>query len=235
MPDFAGLFITGTDTGVGKTRIGAALVRALRQRGHRVWVRKPAESGCVRTKDGLLPRDAQLLSLAAGNPEPLEAVCPFRFEAAVSPERAAALLGQSLELEQLTKACQPPDRGLMLVEGAGGFYSPIAAAALNAELAQALGFPVLLVASDRLGVIHQVLLTLEAIARRGLNPIGVILNQIQPWDTSPMDNLEDLRRWSRVPVYPVPFVQAEEKTTLEKSLLPLIEQLEHLGLAIPEQ
>lgn len=235
MPELAGLFITGTDTGVGKTRVGAILVRALRQRGHRVWVRKPAESGCVRTEQGLLPQDAQALSLAAGDPEPLAVVCPYRFEAAVSPERAANLLGQSLTLERLTEACQPKGKGLMVVEGAGGFYSPIAAAALNADLAQALAFPVLLVASDRLGVIHQVLSTLEVITRRGLWPLGIVLNQIRRSDTSPMDNLEDLRRWSRVPVYPLPFVRPGEETTLAQSLQPLIERLERLGLALPEQ
>ncbi len=235
MPDCAGLFITGTDTGVGKTRIGAALIRALKASGFTVWVRKPAESGCVRTQAGLLPQDAQALSLAAGDPEPLEAVCPYRFEAAVAPERAARLCGQPLALERLIEACRPPGKGLLLVEGAGGFYSPIAAAALNADLAQALALPVLLVATDRLGVIHQVLVTLEAIFGRGLNPIGIVLNQIRPLATSPMDNLEDLRRWCQVPVYPVPFIQPEEERILEQSLLPLIERLERLWLAIPEQ
>ncbi len=235
MPDLAGLFITGTDTGVGKTRIGAALVRALKARDFTVWVRKPVETGCARTAAGLLPQDAQILSCAAGDPEPLEAVCPYRFEAAVSPERAARLCGQALELEHLIEACRPPGEGLMLVEGAGGFYSPIAAAALNADLAQALALPVLLVATDRLGVIHQVLLTLEAISGRGLNPIGIVLNQIRRLATSSMDNLEDLRRWCQVPVYPVPFVQPQEEKILDRSLLPLIERLERLWLAIPEQ
>lgn len=228
-----GLFITGTDTGVGKTRIGVSLVRLLKRCGLKVLVRKPAETGCVQTEDGLLPTDAESLSRAAGEPDSLEIVCPYRFKAAVSPERAAFLEGRSLTLDQLIEACRPREDGMMVVEGAGGFYSPIANAALNADLAQALGFPVLLVAADRLGVIHQVLVTLEAIIHRGLVPAGVVLNQNQ--QAKPMDNLADLRRWCRVPVYPIPLLQPGEEAALENSLLPLIEDLQRLGLALPKQ
>ncbi len=231
----SGLFITGTDTGVGKTYIGAALVRALKRRGLKVWVRKPVETGCVRTPSGLLPRDAQILNRAAGDPEPLDTVCPYRFEAAVSPERAARLCGQPLNLERLIEACRPPNQGLMLVEGAGGFYSPIAAASLNADLAQALAFPVLVVAADRLGAIHQVLTTLEAVARRGLDPIGVVLNQIRRSDAPFIDNLEDLQRFSQAPIYPVPLLPPGDKIVLEQALRPLIERLKSLWLATPEQ
>ncbi|MBN2700714.1 MAG: dethiobiotin synthase [Methylothermaceae bacterium] len=226
MAEFAGLFITGTDTGVGKTFIGAALAGALRRRGHSVRVRKPAESGCLREKGDLVPRDAQILSRAAGDPEPLEIVCPYRFEAPVSPERAARLAGRPLRLRELLEACQPRERDVRLVEGAGGFYSPIAADGLNADLAQALKLPILLVASDRLGVIHQVLLTLEAVASRGLIPRGVMLNQTERSNGSAMNNLEDLRRWSTVPVYPIPFCYPEKSAALEAALMPLIENLE---------
>ncbi|MFN3919633.1 MAG: dethiobiotin synthase [Methylohalobius sp.] len=235
MPEVSGLFITGTDTGVGKTFIGAALVRALKRSGLKVWVRKPVETGCVRTPSGLLPQDAQLLNRAAGDLEPLKTVCPYRFEAAVSPERAARLCGQALELELLVEACRPPGKGVMLVEGAGGFYSPIAAASLNADLAQALAFPVLVVAADRLGVIHQVLTTLEAVASRGLDSVGVVLNQIRRSDAPTMDNFEDLQRFSQAPIYPVPFLPPGDEIVLEQALRPLIERLKSLWLATPEQ
>lgn len=234
MLDFAGLFITGTDTGVGKTRIGAALARLFKRQGQEVFVRKPVETGCLCTEAGLIPQDAYLLHLAAGALEPLEIVCPYRFAAAVSPERAARLSGQTLTLYQLIQACRPPGKGLMLVEGAGGFYSPIASSVLNADLAQALAFPVLVVAADRLGVIHQVLTTLEAVIRRGLHPVAVVLNQTRP-EPSPMDNLEDLRNFSQVPVYPVPLVAPEEEATLEHALLPVCEQLKRFWLALSEQ
>ncbi|GAB6066797.1 dethiobiotin synthase [Methylothermus subterraneus] len=224
-----GLFITGTDTGVGKTYIGAALARALRASSVKVWVRKPVETGCTRTAYGLLPHDAQFLSRAAGDLEPLETVCPYRFEAAVSPERASRLAGQPLTLEQLIHACQPPGEGVMLVEGAGGFYSPIAQAALNADLAQALGFPVLVVAADRLGAIHQVLTTLEAVTNRGLDPVGVVLNPIGRSSLA-LNNAEDLNRFTQVPIYPVPYLSGEEKRV--QALQPL---LKRLGFALPKQ
>lgn len=235
MPEVSGLFITGTDTGIGKTFIGAALVRALKKSGLKVWVRKPVETGCVRTQSGLLPRDAQILNRAAGDLEPLETVCPYRFEAAVSPERAARLCGQALDLERLVEACRPPGKGVMLVEGAGGFYSPIAAASLNADLARALAFPVLVVAADRLGAIHQVLTTLEAVANRGLDLVGVVLNRICSSDAPSMDNLEDLQRFSQAAIYPVPFLPPGDEIVLEQALMPLIERLKSFWLATPEQ
>lgn len=106
---------------------------------------------------------------AAGSDEPLERVCPYRLEAPLSPERAAALEGLPLSLDRLLVACRagvtPAD--FLLVEGAGGFCSPLAADGLNADLAVALGLPAVLVTADRLGAIHQALVTAEAIERRG--------------------------------------------------------------------
>jgi dethiobiotin synthetase len=230
--DTKGLFVTGTDTGVGKTRIAAALTRMLRSCGMTVRVRKPVETGCVRTQMGLAPQDAKLLSSAAGDLEPLEVVCPYRFEPAVSPERAARLSGFTLTLEQLIQACRPLGQGVLLVEGAGGFYSPIADRALNADLAEALKLPVLIVAADRLGVIHQTLTTVEAVIRRRLSPIGIVLNRI-PQRASELDNLEDLRRFTHLEIFPVPFTHAEAE--LMHALLPLCEKLKRFWLALPEQ
>ncbi|MGQ9686452.1 MAG: ATP-dependent dethiobiotin synthetase BioD [Thiobacillaceae bacterium] len=89
----------------------------------------------------------------------------------------------------------------LLVEGAGGFCSPIAADGLNADLALVLGLPVLLVSADRLGAIHQVLVTVEAIERRGLELAGVVLNRLSPQADPLLDNAADLRRWLKQPVY----------------------------------
>ena len=194
-----GLFITGTDTGIGKTWVGCHTAKALRQRGVKLQVRKPAESGCLMTASGLLPRDAQALRAASGSPEPLERICPYRFQAAVSPPRAAELEGRSLTLAMLIEACQrSPDHWLM-VEGAGGFYSPIAEDGVNADLAAALSLPLLVVAPDRLGVINQVLLTLEAARRRGLEVMAVFLNRMKPLPAE-LDNAGELRQWTRTPV-----------------------------------
>jgi dethiobiotin synthetase len=193
-----GYFITGTDTGVGKTRVGTALAHGLAQRGLDVRVRKPAESGCPELDGRLLPQDAEALRRAAGAVEPLEQVCAVCLRAAVSPERAAAQEGVALRLATLRDACLAGVGGdVRLVEGAGGLLSPIAADGLNADLAVALGYPVVLVAADRLGVINHVLLALEAIERRGLRVAAIVLSRPQPGEADPaMDNAADLARWT---------------------------------------
>ncbi|MBK8133067.1 MAG: dethiobiotin synthase [Gammaproteobacteria bacterium] len=192
-----GLFITGTDTGVGKTRVGTLLIRELVGRDLRICVRKPVESGCMRHGNALVPADALALRAAAGNREALDRVCAFPLEAPVSPTRAAALAGQTLDLEQLIAACRQ-DVGaedFLVVEGAGGFLSPLTRDELNADLARQLDLPVLLVTADRLGAVHQVLVAAEAIARRGLILAAVVLNQIDPALDARLDNAAELAHW----------------------------------------
>lgn len=202
-----GVFITGTDTGVGKTRIGAALAWQLARCGLRVRPRKPVESGCPDGPEGPMPQDALTLREAAGGADPLDRVCPYRLRAPLSPERAARLEDVPLSLGMLYEACWakvgPGD--FLLVEGAGGFYSPMAQGALNADLAGGLGLPVLVVAADRLGTLNHTLLTVEAVRMRGLTLAGLVLNQPIPQaDTGGMDNAEDLARWLHCPVLRVP-------------------------------
>jgi len=192
-----GLFITGTDTGVGKTYVGVQITQTLLQLGVAVKPRKPLESGCVQTAEGLLPADGNAYWQAIEGRESLQVITPYRFEAAISPARAARLLGQPLTLKQLQQAClQDVTEGdFLLLEGAGGFYSPLLDGVLNADLAQELELPVLLVAEDRLGCINQVLLSLEAIERRGLTLAGVVLNRLQMRGEahSELNNVEDLQ------------------------------------------
>jgi len=217
-----GLFITGTDTGVGKTWTGCQIARQLTRQGVRVVPRKPVESGCTLEDDQLIPEDALALMNAADYNGSLNQVCPWRFEAAISPQRAARLLGQPLTTAQLAEAClrQLNDEDFLLVEGAGGFYSPLCEDGLNADLAQALGLPVLLVAEDRLGCINQVLLTIEALENRKLHTAGVLLNrhEIAPGEASPMNNAEDLSRRLSCPIW----VATDAQAALP---LPLVEWL----------
>ncbi len=209
-----GVFITGTDTGVGKTFVGTRLAAWLAGRGLQVRPRKPVESGCPCLKGGLLPQDALAYHQAVGGMEPLERICPYRFEAALSPERAARLAGVELRLAELVAACLDGvgAEDFLLVEGAGGFYSPLAADGLNADLAVALGLPVLLIAADRLGAIHQVLVTAEAIARRGLTLAGVVLNRVCGETVPGLDNGADLQRWLSRSVVTWPHLDAGAPT-----------------------
>lgn len=197
-----GLFVTGTGTGVGKTQIAAALAQLLAERGLTVRPRKPVESGCRPEGGRLMPGDARTLQAASRTDEALERICPYPLEPPLSPERAASLAGLRVGLDDLKTACLNgvAETDFLLVEGAGGFYSPLAPGALNADLAAALPLPVLLVADDRLGAINHALLTVEAIKRRGLALVGVVLNQVDPAGDPRMDNPSDLSRWLGRPV-----------------------------------
>lgn len=199
-----GLFITGTDTDVGKTYSACLIARSLVAQGYQVIPRKPVESGCLNIDHELQPSDALKLMAACDYKGKLQQVCPFRFEPAISPARAAKLKGQSLPLSHIICACKPTKQSakeLLLVEGAGGFYSPLCDDALNADLAQALNLPIVLVAQDKLGCINQVLLTVEAIQARGLTLICILLNRIkQPQQGLAMDNFKELKELLDIPL-----------------------------------
>ncbi len=201
-----GVFITGTSTEVGKTFIAVKIARQLKQKNIKVIPRKPIESGCNKHGDEIIPQDAVALKQAANYQGALSEVCPYRFEPPISPVRAAHLVNKVLTTEQLVKICQQgSEDGFTLIEGAGGFYSPLAEDGLNADLAVALQLPVILVAEDRLGVLNQVLLNAEAIQLRGLELLAVVLNAVNNDQNDHMDNTADLRERLDYPVFFSPF------------------------------
>lgn len=190
-----GLFVTGTDTNVGKTWVGSQLISELIKRNVKVRARKPIESGWP--VDDIKKTDAWQLCEAMAQKDTLDLVCANRFAAALSPDRAAIMEGETITLEKLKQNClnMLGETDFLYVEGAGGFYSPICSDGLNADLADMLELPVMLVVEDRLGCINQTLLNAEAIEKRGLNLIAVALNQAnkKPEDEG-MDNLTDIRK-----------------------------------------
>lgn len=217
-----GLFITGTDTDVGKTYIGAQLVATLHQAGVSVIPRKPIESGCDLVEAELQPADAKQYHDAVKNSIPLADICPFRFQPAISPQRAARLVKQPITTHSVKQVClnKVTENDYLVVEGAGGFYSPLCEDGLNADIAEALRLPVLLIANDQLGCINHILLSKEAIEKRGLEVMAIVLNEkIQSHDAA-MDNLEDLKTLVETPV----FSQGEdEKLNSESELVRLIQ------------
>ncbi len=199
----AGLFITGTDTDVGKTYIGKQIVALLHDKKINAVPRKPIESGCRREGNDLIPADANDYFMAAQKKYPLNEICPFRFEPAISPQRAARLANQLLYIDEITYACLKNlhDEDYLVVEGAGGFYSPLYEDGKNADLAKKLNLPVLLVANDKLGCINHILLTVEAIKNQGLILKAVILNQNTTFATEEMNNYEDLKKLIDTPIF----------------------------------
>jgi dethiobiotin synthetase len=205
-----GLFIAGTDTDVGKTTITTLLAQALRQQGHTISARKPIASGCD-------PTCHDALALAQATTEDEWLVCPHRFKAAVSPERAIRIAAKALSLSDLINASNNSPH-FTLVEGAGGLLSPLTSDANNADLAQALALPILLVFANKMGCINHVLLTLEAINGRKLICIGMIANSIG--NEIDEENIADLKRLTRLPIWAI----AHQQTQLPSDLLTFVEQ-----------
>lgn len=188
-----GLFVTGTDTGVGKTLVACALLRALRARGRDPAGMKPIETGVG--PDG--PLDALALRAAAGDLDPLDDVCPQRFALPAAPSVAAAAEGRSIELWAVQRAFERlgARHDCVIVEGAGGLLVPVAEQKCMADLARDLELPVLVVARAALGTINHTLLTLEAAVARGLSVAGVVISHAGgPLSGADAANLEALRR-----------------------------------------
>ena len=201
-PSKGGLFITGTDTGVGKTVVTAALALALRGRGLRVGVMKPVESGCPRVNGTLLPQDAVFLREASGSTMPLELINPYALERPLAPALAAEMEGVSIQLDRIEAAyCTLASaHDFVLVEGAGGLLAPLTGELRMVELACALGLPVLVVARNVLGAINHASLTVEAARGAGLQVAGVVLNNPSPADgAAEGTNAASLRRWVSTP------------------------------------
>jgi dethiobiotin synthetase len=175
-----GLFVTGTDTGVGKTEVACAVVTGARAAGLDVGAMKPAESGATPGE----PSDSERLRAAAGGGDDPALVCPYRLSAPLAPAVAARLEGIEIRLEAVLAAARAlaARHAALLVEGAGGLLVPLTARETYADLAVALGLPVLVVARAGLGTVNHTALTVEALRARRLPIAGVVLNRVGPVD-----------------------------------------------------
>jgi len=181
-----GLFVVGTDTAVGKTFVAARIAAALARAGIKVGVYKPAASGCRRVGRTLVSDDAVALWEAAGRPGELKAVCPQRFAAPLAPHLAAKEERKEIDSRLLRRGIEYWRRRseVVIVEGAGGLMSPVGEHDYVADLADEFGFPLVVVAPNRIGAINSTLLTLIAAAARPKQlPIaGIVLNHVLPPD-----------------------------------------------------
>jgi dethiobiotin synthetase len=177
------VFITGTDTGVGKTRISCALLLAARRRPLKAYGMKPVASGCVFKEGEWHSEDADLLRAYSTTPTPdLALINPYALEEPIAPQIAARHAGLAIELERLQAAHQALSysANLLVVEGVGGWAVPFSDSAMQAHLVRALNIPVILVVGIRLGCINHALLTAQAIAADGCRLLGWIANRIDP-------------------------------------------------------
>lgn len=179
-----GLFVTGTDTDVGKTAVAAAIVTDLVRRGVRVGVYKPVASGVADAMS-----DVMRLWEAAGRPLTPAAVCPQAFRAAIAPVQAAAVEGRRVD-EQLLRTgfdVWSVATEHVIVEGAGGLFSPLGHQTLNVDLARDLGLPLVVVDAARLGAIGRTLATVRAARAEGLEVASIVLSCVTPLDGDPLD------------------------------------------------
>lgn len=211
-------FVTGTDTGVGKTLVTAALLHLANQQGRKAFGLKPVAAGCESTPQGLRNEDALLLQAHSSVQMPYEQINPIALRAAKAPHIAASEEGRRLSLDRLVGLCrgtlmQPAD--LRLIEGAGGWRVPINDHENLSALAVQLQTPVILVIGLRLGCLNHALLTAEAIARDGLALAGWVASGIDTAMDSKDNNIAALK--TRLPAPCLGVIPALAPVSVEKA------------------
>lgn len=219
-----GFFITGTDTGVGKTLVTAALLRAWNALGVAAVGMKPVAAGAERVNGIWVNEDVAMLRAASPVAAPPELMNPYLFRDPIAPHIAAERKGTTIQLPRLRAACE--DLGdmaeLVLVEGVGGFRVPLNDRQDTADLAVALGLPIILVVGMRLGCINHTLLTVEAIQARGLTLAAWVANRIDPDMAAYAENLDALMRRVPAPLLAeLPVLEPPEPERVARFIPPL--------------
>jgi len=223
-----GIFITGTDTEIGKTYFSVQLVNALRARGRRVAVMKPVASGARRIEGRLRNDDALALLAAAGTDQPYETCNPFCFVPPIAPHLAASEAGVRIDIGQILSQARKLAAGAdhLVVEGVGGWRVPLNESEDVAALAARLKLPVILVVGLRLGCLNHALLSAEAIHRDGVPFLGWVANRIAPAARNVDEMIETLQQHIGVPL----LADLQHGAT-SKALDPVIDVLDRLPVA----
>jgi dethiobiotin synthetase len=190
-----GYFITGTDTGVGKTVVTLGLMAHLQAQGKTVAAMKPVASGCERTAAGLVNEDALQLQRQSSVALPYALVNPYAFEPPIAPHIAAAQTGVTIAIETIRSACADiaTRADCVLVEGVGGWQVPLNGDETLVDLARALDLAVILVVGIRLGCLNHALLTAQSITASGCTPAGWIANRLPPTADCVVENINALK------------------------------------------
>lgn len=227
-----GIFITGTDTGVGKTVVAMAIASTLRRRGYRVGVMKPVESGCARQNGQLIGQDAQLLVEASGCTAPIEQVNPYALELPLAPALAAEREGRAIDMAVIQScfAGIAAHHDVTVVEAAGGLLSPFAGSLTMRDLGRALGLPTVIVVANALGAINHAALTVEAAERVGLPILGLVLNDTrEDPDEATRTNAASLVRWGGAPLIGhVPYIRVGDFLAMARAGDEIVDRLHDL-------
>ena len=230
-----GIFITGTDTRVGKTLLSGAFAAALRERGMNIGVMKPVESGCNRVKGSLVAADALFLKELSGSNDDIDLINPYRLEHSLAPATAAEMEGVKIESAKIEDAYTrlKSMHDLVIVEGAGGLLVPLNDSLLMADLIKILQLPVLVIARSSLGTINHTLLTLRSAEASGLEVVGVIVNHVTPdQGLAEKTCASSIKKFTRVPILGVfPFVEDAQKSNKEY-LIDLAERYVNINIIL---
>jgi dethiobiotin synthetase len=196
-----GLLITGTDTAIGKTLVAGAIANWFHAQGYRVAVCKPAATGCVKRREGLVSEDAEFLAHCAEACHPLDLICPQRYAEPLAPAIAAERARQPLDWETIDRSIKlmSRDSDVMIVEGVGGLMVPMDEKHTFLDVAAWMKLPAVIVARPSLGTINHTLLTASALRSRGVKVAGVVIN-CYPTDTpgaAEETNPRAIERWGK--------------------------------------
>lgn len=199
-----GLFITGTDTEVGKTLVAGAIADWFRRHNHRVAVCKPIATGCAHRREGLVSEDAEFLAHHADAKFPLNTICPQRFAEPLAPAVAAERAKQPIEWNAIDSAIQSMSgqSDTLIVEGIGGVMVPIARKITVLDMIAWLGIPTVIVGRASLGTINHTLLTLQALRAAKIPIAGVVINRYPPETPGAAEetNPRAIEKWGNVPI-----------------------------------
>ena len=216
-----GFFVTGTDTGVGKTLIVCALLRAFAAAGYRAIGMKPVAAGAEPGIDGLVYADVEQIAAASNVTAPRELINPYGFQPPIAPHVAAEQEGVSIELGRIERAFRDlaGRADVVVVEGVGGFRVPLGPATDTAQLARRLALPVVLVVGMRLGCLNHALLTAESIAAQGLALAGWVANHVVLGMDAADENVAALEARLGAPLLArVPFAESPSSTAIGQLL-----------------
>jgi len=216
-------FITGTDTGVGKTLVACALLQAFVKRGGTAVGMKPVAAGCVEMSASLRCEDVENLSAAGNVAAPREWVNPYALISPVAPHIAAEQAGVEISLEKIGRSFRQLREmaDVTVVEGVGGFVVPLNVRQDTADMAEMLGLPVILVVGMRLGCINHALLTAQAIRHKGLRLVAWVANRIDPGMSAFDESLRALETRLAAPLLGVIPYQAEADSAMASGLMDL--------------
>ena len=195
------IFITGTNTEVGKTFITKNIINHVQLKGYSVSPYKPVETGCIKKSSTLIPRDSMIYFRAVNKKIALDQINPYRFLEPISPAAAIKRSKRKVTInDYLSKLKDLPNSDLTIIEGAGGLCSPLAPDGYNIDLIRKVKVPTVLVAKDEIGVINNVILSLSMLQKYKIKVLAIVLNRKVSSQPDGMNNYQEIKSLTKVPL-----------------------------------